>query len=108
MTVSRDDDRAPYVQVADALREEILSGKLRPGQKLPSARQLSERFEVAVMTASSGVRVLRDEGLVYSTHGRGTFVRKAEPSEGEASTEHRSDAPTLATRVGELESKYVN
>ncbi|PBC79043.1 GntR family transcriptional regulator [Streptomyces sp. TLI_235] len=77
MTVSIDDHRAPYIQVADALREEIRSGKLQPGQKLPSARQLADRFKVAVMTASSGVRVLREEGLVSSTQGRGTFVRQA-------------------------------
>ncbi|MEV4614879.1 GntR family transcriptional regulator [Kitasatospora sp. NPDC049258] len=102
MTVSSDDDRAPYVQVADALREEISSGALGPGQKLPSARQLADRFGVAVMTASSGVRVLRDEGLVYSTQGRGTFVRR--PAEDAADV----SAPAgrgLASRVQELESQ---
>ncbi|GAA4866287.1 GntR family transcriptional regulator [Kitasatospora terrestris] len=103
MTVSTDDHRAPYVQVADALRDEIQSGKLKPGQKLPSARQLADRFQVAVMTASNGVRVLREEGLVSSTQGRGTFVRRADdpapvaPSPGESGV--------LVDRVGVLEAE---
>ncbi|GHH62331.1 GntR family transcriptional regulator [Kitasatospora indigofera] len=102
MTVSSDDDRAPYVQVADALRDEISSGALQPGQKLPSARQLADRFGVAVMTASSGVRVLREEGLVYSTQGRGTFVRR--PGEDAAAASIPANRG-LAGRVEELESQ---
>ncbi|MET9614991.1 GntR family transcriptional regulator [Kitasatospora indigofera] len=102
MTVSSDDDRAPYVQVADTLRDEISSGALQPGQKLPSARQLADRFGVAVMTASSGVRVLREEGLVYSTQGRGTFVRR--PGEDVATASIPVNRG-LAGRVEELESQ---
>jgi GntR family transcriptional regulator len=104
MTISGDDDRAPYVQVADALREEIRSGQLAPGQKLPSTRQLAERFGVAVMTASSGLRVLREEGLTYSTQGRGTFVSR-EGSPAKSPTAHRRPPVDLSSRVSELESE---
>ncbi|MFC6595689.1 winged helix-turn-helix domain-containing protein [Kitasatospora paranensis] len=107
MTVSADDHRAPYVQVADALREEIHAGTLQPGQKLPSARQLADRFGVAVMTASNGVRLLREEGLVSSTQGRGTFVRRPGDDSDEAVP---GAAPvSLVDRVSDLESqvKYL-
>jgi len=103
MTVSTDDHRAPYIQVADALREEIHSGRLKPGQKLPSARQLADRFQVAVMTASNGVRVLREEGLVSSTQGRGTFVRQTDDPAPAAQAPGASGA--LAERVGVLEGE---
>ncbi|MEU6233524.1 GntR family transcriptional regulator [Kitasatospora sp. NPDC047058] len=103
MTVSTDDHRAPYVQVADALREEIRSGKLQPGQKLPSARQLADRFQVAVMTASSGVRVLREEGLVSSTQGRGTFVRR--PDDPAPVPLAAGPADATADRVAALEAQ---
>jgi DNA-binding GntR family transcriptional regulator len=81
MSLSTDDPRPPYVQVADVLRSEIEAGDYRPGQKLPSMRDLSERFGVATMTVSSALRVLRDGGFVASTPGRGTFVREREGQE---------------------------
>ncbi|MGW6917703.1 GntR family transcriptional regulator [Kitasatospora sp. NPDC054939] len=103
MTVSTDDHRAPYIQVADALRDEIRSGRLQPGQKLPSARQLADRFHVAVMTASNGVRVLREEGLVSSTQGRGTFVRRpGDPSPAEPVT---ASPAAVGDRVSALEAQ---
>ncbi|WP_333768206.1 GntR family transcriptional regulator [Streptomyces sp. IBSBF 2435] len=100
MTLSSDDPRAPYVQVADVLRLEIERGTHGPGKKLPSVRELSERFGVAPMTISNALRVLRDGGYVASTPGRGTFVR-------EAQQEATPAAPTvadLADRVTALDT----
>ncbi|SCD93554.1 regulatory protein, gntR family [Streptomyces sp. BpilaLS-43] len=68
------DTRPPYRRVADVLRDEIQRGALQPGQQLPSHRELQERFEVANMTARSALRVLRDEGLIHTVQGRGSFV----------------------------------
>src|SRR3954451_2023272 len=71
-----DDPRAPYVQVASALRAAILTKKLQPGDKLPSGNQLAERYGVARMTVQTAIRVLREEGLVVSRQGSGVFVRE--------------------------------
>ncbi|MEU0213926.1 winged helix-turn-helix domain-containing protein [Streptomyces sp. NPDC006265] len=68
------DPRPPYVRTADLLREEIRSGNL-PGGRLPSARELQDRFGIANSTAQNAVRVLKREGLVYAVKGRGVFVR---------------------------------
>ncbi|MEU9373514.1 GntR family transcriptional regulator [Streptomyces sp. NPDC048255] len=68
------DTRPPYKRMADVLRDEIERGVLQPGQQLPSHRELQERFEVANMTARSALRVLRDEGLIHTIQGRGSFV----------------------------------
>jgi DNA-binding FadR family transcriptional regulator len=70
-----DDSRAPYLQVADALRAEIVSGRLAPGAQLPSRASLSATYGVAQMTVQSALRVLRDEGWIVSQQGRGVFVR---------------------------------
>lgn len=67
--------RPASLQVADALRGEIASGTFAPGDKLPSIRSLAERFGVAQMTAARSIDVLRREGLIYTSIGRGTFVR---------------------------------
>lgn len=74
-TVVADDPRLPYVQVADILRSEIQAGRLGPGGRLPSARELQGRFGIANSTAQNAIRVLKTEGLVYAVKGKGAFVR---------------------------------
>lgn len=63
-----------YIQVADALRQKIRSGEYAPGQRLPSADDLAEIWEIAPNTARKSLQVLRDEGLAVMTPGLGTFV----------------------------------
>ncbi|WP_086710067.1 GntR family transcriptional regulator [Streptomyces antimycoticus] len=74
MTPSTHDARPPYQQAAEAIRSEIKAGKLKPGEQLPSHRELQERFGIANMTARSALRVLREEGLIYTVQGRGSYV----------------------------------
>ncbi|WP_042435672.1 winged helix-turn-helix domain-containing protein [Streptacidiphilus anmyonensis] len=66
--------RRPYQAVADALRSSIHSGRYRPGDQLPSEAALQRRFGHAPMTIRAAIRVIRDEGLVYTVQGRGTFM----------------------------------
>ncbi|MFE2284237.1 GntR family transcriptional regulator [Streptomyces sp. NPDC059443] len=75
MTLPLDEDsRPPYLQAAEVLRAAIVSGELKPGEQLPSARRLQERFGVASSTVQNALRVLRQEGLVFSVLGRGSYV----------------------------------
>ncbi|MEU2867662.1 winged helix-turn-helix domain-containing protein [Streptomyces olivoreticuli] len=70
-----DDSRPPYMQAAEVLRKEITQGRLKPGDKLPSARDLQERYGIASSTVQNALRLLKTEGLVFTVQGRGTFVR---------------------------------
>ena len=63
-----------YIQVADALRGKIRSGEYAPGQRLPSADDLAQIWEIAPNTARKSLQVLRDEGIAVMTPGLGTFV----------------------------------
>jgi GntR family transcriptional regulator len=65
-----------YHQIEQALRRQIERGELRPGQAI-SERELSESLGVSRMTTRQALRALRDESLIYTERGRGTFV--AEP-----------------------------
>lgn len=65
---------APYRRIAAELRGRILSGDLKPGDRLPSIRQIAERWGVAAATATRVTAALRDEGLVQTTVGSGTTV----------------------------------
>lgn len=68
-----------YVQVANYLRDQILRGELRPGDEIPSERQIAEEWGVSRPTATRALAALRVEGLVEARQGAGTFVR-AQPS----------------------------
>src|SRR4051812_23166886 len=77
-----DDRRAPYLQVADALRAAIRRGEYAPGDRLHTVNELADQYGVAKMTMQRAIAELREEGLIVSWQGRGTFVRdRAEASE---------------------------
>ncbi|MGI5438459.1 GntR family transcriptional regulator [Streptomyces shenzhenensis] len=103
-----EDPRPPYVQAADVLRAAIHDGELRPGERLPAARELQRRFGIASSTVQNALRLLKDEGLIYSVLGRGSYVRAQEaPTEAEteaaAGDETDSGEPDPAyTGLGDL------
>lgn len=68
-----------YAQLADILREMITSGQLEPRSPLPSESYLQQEQGVARGTVRMAVRILRDEGLVVTIGGRGTFVAPRDP-----------------------------
>ena len=101
-------DRPPYRLLADVLRQQIL-GQLRPGGQVPPTRVLEEDYGIANMTARAAVRVLRDEGLVHTVHGLGTFVTNPLPDAARAATTSadRTHMPTeeytgLLRRIDQL------
>lgn len=71
------DPRSPSRQMADDLGEAIRQGEFRPRSKLPSERELVQRYGTAAQTARQAISILKSEGLVVGMPGRGTFVREA-------------------------------
>ena len=67
-----------YTQLADILREMIMSGELQPRSLLPSESYLQQEQGVSRGTVRMAVGVLREEGLVVTIAGRGTFVQVPE------------------------------
>jgi GntR family transcriptional regulator len=63
-----------YQQLADALRARITSGDLPAGRALPSRERLADEYGVARGTVERALSVLREQGLVATTPGRGVFV----------------------------------
>ncbi|MGH8898238.1 MAG: GntR family transcriptional regulator [Egibacteraceae bacterium] len=64
-----------YQQVADELRREILSGRLQPGQQLPSENELVARHRTTRSTVRKAIAQIRSEGLAITKQGKGAFVR---------------------------------
>ncbi|WP_329426925.1 GntR family transcriptional regulator [Streptosporangium sp. NBC_01495] len=76
-----------WKQVADYLREQILTGAFPSGQLLPSEQQLADEFGLSRPTIRQAINELKSEGLVEVKRPRGTFVRS--PYARPAHTEER-------------------
>ena len=74
-----DEGERPYLRIAAAIRHRIATGALRPGDRVPSTRQVVREWGVAMATATRALAVLRDEGLVITRPGSGTVVRAPDP-----------------------------
>lgn len=70
-------DTHRYRQLADIIRSAIEQGLLSDNQALPSERELAEKYQVSRDTVRKAVRYLEERGVIYSDHGRGTFVAPA-------------------------------
>ncbi|WP_405882404.1 GntR family transcriptional regulator [Streptomyces sp. NBC_01136] len=74
LRLDKRDTRPLHEQVAGAVRRAIAEGECRPGDRLPSARDLSQALDVNVNTVLRGLRSLRDDGLLEFRRGRGVTV----------------------------------
>lgn len=63
-----------YEQIVTQIEKRILNGELKPGDKLPSERELTKEFGVSRTAVREAVKTLREKGLVDVQLGRGTFV----------------------------------
>jgi GntR family transcriptional regulator len=64
-----------YIQLVRIIQEQIASGELKPGDRLPSESQLCKHHGVSPMTVRRAVERLVKEGSVITQRGRGTFVK---------------------------------
>ena len=69
-----DNERPIYVQLVEKIRLEIVSGKLKSGERLPSVRELALIARVNPNTMQKALVELEDEGLVYTERTNGKFV----------------------------------
>lgn len=72
-----------YLAIADALSSDTATGRLKPGARLPTHRDLAQRLGVTVGTVTRGYAEAARRGVVTGEVGRGTFVRYlSQPAEG--------------------------
>lgn len=66
-----------YIEIVQKLREMIEEDGLKPGDKIPSERELSERLHVGRSSVREALRALELLGLIETRRGEGTFIREA-------------------------------
>src|SRR5260370_6716309 len=68
--------QAKYQEIADRLRDQIDSGALQPGDRLPSEPDLVKTFDASRNTVRLAIALLTNRGLVVTRQGLGTFVNE--------------------------------
>jgi GntR family transcriptional regulator len=68
-----------YRQIVEQVKAALAAGALKPGDRLPSHRDLAKDLVVAPLTVSRAYEVLEEEGLLATERGRGTFVAEVGP-----------------------------
>ena len=63
-----------YHQIADQLREDIVQGRLKAGEELPSIRGLAKELKISVITTMKAYEQLQSEGYVTAMQGKGFYV----------------------------------
>ncbi len=105
-------------QVHAEIRHAIARGALRPGDSLPTVRQLADDLGINLNTVARAYRLLENDGLVTSIRGRGSVVRSAReaPAIAARSLQQRigqsiraliADARLAGLERGELESLFI-
>lgn len=85
---------------ADKIRQMIFSGEIKPGELLPSRKELAEQFDVGISTIHEAVQSLSTVGLVESRPGKGTWVRH----DALESVIHPS---IITNRFGEIDAETI-
>jgi molybdate-binding protein/DNA-binding transcriptional regulator YhcF (GntR family) len=103
--INRMDEGHLYQKVAEAIRQEILSGQRKPGDRLPSIRDMAKAWECTIGTIQHAYRELVRQGLVTSRAGQGTRVVDKPPLMDDtplrrAMLVHRAEAFLLEVLTG--------
>lgn len=69
-----DDAKPIFVQIAERIEDDILTGRLPENSQIPSTNQFAAFYQINPATAAKGVNLLVDEGILYKRRGIGMFV----------------------------------
>jgi len=66
-----------YIQIADGFCSRILSGELKPGDRIPSVREWGASIGVNPNTVARSYEILTDKGIIYNQRGIGFFITES-------------------------------
>lgn len=67
-------DKSIYIQIAEAIENEILLGNLKEGEQAPSTNQFAKVYQINPATAGKGLNILVEEEILFKKRGLGMFV----------------------------------
>lgn len=78
MGISFDPKTPIYIQIMNLIKRDIVTGKIKPGDKLLSVREMAAELQVNPNTLQRVYQELEREGITYTQRGMGTFVKEDE------------------------------
>ena len=106
--VQTNTDTPIYRQLIDQVRRMAVSGRLKPGERLPSVRQLADELAVNPMTISKAYSLLENEGLLERRRGVGMVLRGDDRSAEELIEPALTDLIRQARQLGLSRNKILN
>ncbi len=70
-----------YEQIVEQIRRKIINGELKPGDQLPTVREMAIELRVNFNTIARAYRILDEMGLISTQQGRGTYVWESPSAE---------------------------
>lgn len=70
-----------YIQIVEQVRQQIVEGRLKPGDQLPTVRALASDLRINFNTVSRAYRLLDEAGVISTQQGRGTYILEMPPPE---------------------------
>jgi GntR family transcriptional regulator len=70
-----------YTQIVEQVKQQVVSGELKPGDQLPTVRALALELRVNFNTVARAYRLLDDANIISTQQGRGTFILEIPPPE---------------------------
>lgn len=67
-------DSPIYIQIVEQIQQLVAVGRLKPGDQLPTVRQLAAELRINFNTVARAYRILDEAGLISTQHGRGTYI----------------------------------
>jgi len=77
-----------YTQIVEQIQDRVWSGALRPGDQLPTVRQLASELRVNFNTVARAYRILDEAGLISTQQGRGTYILEQPSPDAAAALRH--------------------
>lgn len=92
-----------YLQIMGEVKQAIATGELKPGDQLPTVRQLAADLRINFNTVARAYRLLDEEAIISTQHGRGTYIMN--PPSARSKQRMRTQQLALLTEhyVGEAE-----
>lgn len=90
LTIDPQSERPLFEQVASSVRQAIAEGRMRPGDRLPAAREIAAALGMNLHTVLHALQDLRDEGLIDLRRGRGAVVTASAASVADLRAEIQS------------------
>jgi len=105
--VNRQSGTPLYLQIVDQIKHLIATGRLRPGERLPTIRQQAADLGVARSTVAHAYRELSKDGVISTQQGRGTFVSEQPNRLGSMFSKPFVEALSLGYSMQEIEEAVI-